>query len=141
LRSFQGRSSFSTWLTRIVINAALMVRRKRTAHYEPSLDEILEMQPNRLAHTTIDERADPEKQCAAAEINVLIEDQVRQLSPEMQEAFRFRVQNNFSIKEATRVLGISPSTFKSRTCRARLKVAEGLRNSVKKVSADLPDWI
>ena len=39
LRSFQGRSSFSTWLTRIVINSALMARRRRSAHPEASLDE------------------------------------------------------------------------------------------------------
>jgi hypothetical protein len=30
LRSFKGRSSFSTWLTRIVINSALMIRRRKT---------------------------------------------------------------------------------------------------------------
>jgi len=43
LRSFQGRSSFSTWLTRIVINSALMTirRRNRKRNYlEYSLDDI-----------------------------------------------------------------------------------------------------
>ena len=29
LQSFQGKSSLSTWLTRIVINSALMIRRRR----------------------------------------------------------------------------------------------------------------
>ena len=42
LRSFQGRSSFSTWLTSIVINSALMSRRRRRAHPEASLDDMLE---------------------------------------------------------------------------------------------------
>ncbi len=42
LRSFQGRSSFSTWLTRIVINSALMARRRKSAHPEASLDEMLD---------------------------------------------------------------------------------------------------
>ena len=45
LRSFQGRSSFSTWLTRIVMNSALMARRRKIAHPEASLDEMLDNQP------------------------------------------------------------------------------------------------
>ncbi len=39
LRHFEGRSQFSTWLTRIVINAALMRRRSRRAHPAVSLDD------------------------------------------------------------------------------------------------------
>src|SRR5260370_9126167 len=31
LRSFEGRSAITTWFTRIVLNAALMIRRKRTS--------------------------------------------------------------------------------------------------------------
>ena len=41
LRSFKGQSAFSTWLTRIVINSALMIRRRRTAHVQTSLDEMM----------------------------------------------------------------------------------------------------
>src|SRR5215469_9268973 len=37
LHTFQGRSSVSTWLTRIVINSALMIRR-RNKHLEISLN-------------------------------------------------------------------------------------------------------
>src|ERR1700739_2139053 len=39
LRRFEGRSQFSTWLTRIVINAALMRRRSAKARPAVSLDE------------------------------------------------------------------------------------------------------
>ena len=39
LWAFEGRSQFSTWLTRIVLNAALMNRRKLHAHPLISLDE------------------------------------------------------------------------------------------------------
>lgn len=38
LRSFKGRSSFSTWLTRIVINSALMILRKNRNARELSID-------------------------------------------------------------------------------------------------------
>src|SRR5207302_6597488 len=39
LKRFEGRSQFSTWLTRIVINAALMRRRSAKARPAVSLDE------------------------------------------------------------------------------------------------------
>lgn len=61
LSSFQGRSSFSTWLTRIVINSALMIRRKKSLHPEASLDEILESEPAQLPLGVVDPKPDPEK--------------------------------------------------------------------------------
>ena len=46
LGSFQGRSSLSTWLTRIVINSALMIRRRKNSRPEASLDDIRTVSPN-----------------------------------------------------------------------------------------------
>ena len=39
LKRFEGRSQFSTWLTRIVINAALMRRRSAKSRPAVSLDD------------------------------------------------------------------------------------------------------
>jgi RNA polymerase sigma factor (sigma-70 family) len=137
LRSFQGRSSFSTWLTRITINAALMVRRKRNSHPEPSLDESLNGEPNWFEQVA-DTRLSPEKVYSEIETNALVDEQLRQLSPEMQAAFRLRVQHGFSIKESCREVGTSASTFKSRVSRARQKVASALRHSRKARQTTLP---
>ena len=41
LHRFEGRSQFSTWLTRIVINAALMRLRTRRNRPEGSIDDLL----------------------------------------------------------------------------------------------------
>src|SRR5208337_1018364 len=82
LRSFQGRSSFSTWLTRIVINSALMTlrRQKRKRNYlEYSLDEIRDNRQGFLAHSVADERPNPEKICAIVELSALIEDRIMRL--------------------------------------------------------------
>ena len=38
LNDFQERASFSTWLTRIAINSALMITRKKRGYYEISID-------------------------------------------------------------------------------------------------------
>src|SRR5271169_4923035 len=48
LRTFEGRSSFSTWLTRIVINSSLVIRRRRRGSTESSLDEILDGRSERM---------------------------------------------------------------------------------------------
>ena len=44
LKTFEGRSSFSTWLTRIGINSALMARRRERKHREVPLDANLEIE-------------------------------------------------------------------------------------------------
>jgi len=127
LSSFQGRSSFSTWLTRIVINSALMTRRRKSAHPEASLDEILDRQPEQSPKEVIDAQPDPEKLCAATEINSLVEEHVRRLPPLLQTAFRLRSSDGLSAAESSQVLGISTTAFKSRICRARRKLACSLR--------------
>jgi RNA polymerase sigma-70 factor, ECF subfamily len=129
MQSFEGRSSFSSWLTRIVINAALMLRRKRNAHPEVSLDEILEILAERQPRGAIDPRSDPEKTYAAKEINALVERQVRKLPPELQQAYRLRAIKGLSAAESGRVLGISPSLSKSRLFHARRKLTNALRES------------
>ena len=130
LSSFQGKSSFSTWLTRIVINAALMARRRLAAHPEPSLDEILEGDPDQLPAGMIDKRPDPERICAHAEVSALVEDQVRQLSPEQQAAYRLRLASGFSVAESAKALGVQANVFKARITRVRRKLASGLGQSL-----------
>lgn len=125
LRSFQGRSSFSTWLTRIVINSALMARRRKSAHPEASLDEMLDDQPVHLPHGVVDARPDPERLYAETELSLRVEEHVSQLPPALQAPFRLYAINGISGQESSKALGISPSAFKSRIFRARLKLAGG----------------
>jgi DNA-directed RNA polymerase specialized sigma24 family protein len=40
LGGFEGRSAFSSWLTRIAINGVLMMRRKRSSHPESSIEGV-----------------------------------------------------------------------------------------------------
>lgn len=129
LRSFQGRSSFSTWLTRIVINTALMTRRKNRAHPEACLDEILESKPKRLPNGLIDVRPDPEELCAATELNALVEEHSHQLSPRLRATFRLRVGRGLSARESSQVLGIPTGAVKSRFSRARQKLACALQRA------------
>lgn len=127
LPSFQGRSSFSTWLTRIVINSALMTRRKKNFHPEVSLDEILESDPAQLPLGVVDPKPDPEKIYAEMEINARVEEHVLQLTPALQTAFRLRAIYGFSANEASQALDITASAVKSQIHRARRRLARGLQ--------------
>jgi RNA polymerase sigma-70 factor (ECF subfamily) len=128
LASFRGQSSFSTWLTRVVINSALMTRRKRSAHPEASLDEILDSKPQKLPGAVA--RPDPEKICATIELYELVEAQVHQLPPLLRTAFRLRAIEGLSASESSFSLGIPASVLKSRLFRARRKLAQGLQQSL-----------
>jgi RNA polymerase sigma-70 factor (ECF subfamily) len=127
LNSFEGRAAFSTWLTRIAINSALMLRRRKSYRVETSLNDILDNQSEPLMDRTVSESPNPEQIYVASELNALIEDQIRELPPRVQATFRLRKIEEFSITEAARALGIRESAVKSRVSRASAKVARGLR--------------
>jgi RNA polymerase sigma-70 factor (ECF subfamily) len=127
LDSFEGRAAFSTWLTRIAINSALMLRRRRSIRVEASLNDILDNQSEPFFDGTVAEQPNPEEIYVASELSALIEDQIRELPPRVQAAFRLSKIEEFSITEAVQALGIRETALKSRVLRARKKVARGLR--------------
>src|SRR6202048_1326785 len=67
LKRFEGRSQFSTWLTRIVINAALMRRRSAKARPAVSLDEKPSDEQPAVSERYADDGPSPEELCAGSE--------------------------------------------------------------------------
>lgn len=125
IASFEGRSRFSTWLTRVVLNSALMSRRRHVQH-EMSLDEILEHTPQTL-DAIADPRPDPEQAYSAAEMTALIEEKLRELSPRLQEAFRLHEMAGLPYDTCAAQLGVERGALKSRVTRARRRLANSLR--------------
>jgi len=119
LRSFEGRAALKTWFTRIVMNTALMIRRKRmrsrcvpVADCEPAdepafWEQIPAAGPN------------PEKNYCHAEALQQIDAQLAKMSPILRQAFEVTYYDELSNEEACQVLNIPLSTFKTRLCRAR----------------------
>jgi RNA polymerase sigma-70 factor, ECF subfamily len=127
LDSFEGRAAFSTWLTRIAINSALMLRRRKSYRVEASLNDILDNQLEPVFDRAVAQPPNPEQIYVASELNALIEDQISELPARVQATFRLHKMEEFSITEAARALGIRETAVKSRVSRARGKVARGLR--------------
>jgi RNA polymerase sigma-70 factor (ECF subfamily) len=122
LHTFEGRSSFFTWLTRIIINSALMIRRKnkhqvQRSPVDPSGDQ------NDLQDLLIDERATPEEACGKTEMSNLLAREIDHLPSPTRTAFLLFEVGGFTITESTKMLGINDSALKSRVLRARRKLA------------------
>lgn len=124
LKRFEGRSKFSTWLTRIVINAALMRLRSQRARPTISLEqEDLEQRDLTLASRLPDTRPGPEETYARKERFEILEDSLKSLPPALQSAVWLRDVQGLSTAEAARALGLSEGTLKSQLHRARSKLS------------------
>jgi len=119
LRKFEGRSAFTTWFTRIVLNAALMTLRRRTNSRISSLPE--PSSPGEVSWTEKipTSQPDPEMACAEGETFQFIDVLLGKMSPTLRQSFTMIYYDELTSREACALLGVSIGTFKSRVFRAR----------------------
>jgi len=127
---FEGRSKLSTWLTRVVINAALMVRRGKRGYRETSFEDLLSSREDQAPVDIPDDQPDPEQICASSEITALISEQLNLLSPILHSAFHLHHVDGLSCEEAGQSLGITVSAVKSRLGRAKRQMASRLNQAL-----------
>ncbi len=119
LRNFEGRSAFTTWFTRIVLNAALMILRKRTNSRIDSLPESSVSGEISWTEKIPASQPDPEMVCAEGETLQLIDVLLGKMSPALRQSFTMTYYDELTSREACTLLGVSIGTFKSRVFRAR----------------------
>lgn len=117
LKRFDGRSSFSTWLTRIVMNSSLMILRKQRSRRELPMP----VTPDGLeAELQVEDHApNPEAQVATRESETLVRKAVRALRPKVRKVIELRQVQEHSIKETAKALRISVTAAKGRLFHAR----------------------
>jgi RNA polymerase sigma-70 factor, ECF subfamily len=122
LQSFEGRSALKTWFTRIVMNAALMIQRKR----KPGTFQPLTGNNNSLevkwTETIPALEPDPEMVHAKRETLQLVDAVLGKLKPVLRQAFTMTYFDELSGSEACAMLGVSIGTFKARLFRAKRQV-------------------
>jgi RNA polymerase sigma-70 factor, ECF subfamily len=122
--TFEGRSSIYSWLTRIAINSALMVLRKRRVRPEVLFD----IQPNDGSDATSIEVRDtapnPEELCVLHQQQLKTLQALHRFRPHLREPIRMQVTRGWSIREISRELKISEAAVKSRIHRARQHLSE-----------------
>jgi RNA polymerase sigma-70 factor, ECF subfamily len=125
LRHFQARSQFSTWLTRIVINATLMRLRQRGNRTMISIDgEDSDGNEWDFVGALRDRAPDPEAAYAEREVFETFRRRLHTLPPAYQHVVWLRGLQGFSTEEVADVLGVSRGTVKSTLHRARAKLAD-----------------
>lgn len=126
LKSFNGDSRFSTWLSRIAINAALMKLRKKHRMRDVSLDESAETEQS-SSHLDVEEQGpNPEQLYAQKEQQRILSEAMNELTPGMRKAIELRELDERSTEETARIMGISVSAVKARVFHGRKRLHERL---------------
>ena len=123
LKSFQGRSGFSSWLMRIAINAAYMRLRVTRRKRETSLDEMAGTEGARTGFLLVETRPNPEQEYLLKERRVLLEKRIKRLGLVYVEILHLRSTQELSTKEAAGFLDVPVGTVKARLHRARVKLS------------------
>jgi RNA polymerase sigma-70 factor (ECF subfamily) len=132
LKEFEGKSSFSTWLTRIAINSALMILRKKRRYYEISIDDINGIEESRNGYEWRQVKSnseDPESRLVRKEREELLRNTILCLSPVLREVVELRQARDCSVQEISQTLGISVPAVKSRLSRAKITLRAALLSS------------
>jgi len=127
LHRFEGRARLSTWLTRIVINAARMRRRSLRAHEWQSIDEPARWPDQaRLSATLIDTNANPEEALLRSEQRWILKQGLRGLSWRYRRALSLHDLQGMTPEETSLSLGLPVGTVKSQVHRGRRKLLQQL---------------
>lgn len=135
LRTFEGRAALKTWFTRIVLNAALMIRRKRKPSRFVPLGHLEQGEDIALWEQIPASEANPEKAYADEEALQRIDAQLAKMRPALRQAFTMTYYRELPHQEASRMLDIPTATFKARLFRARRLVVSGISASKKKLTS------
>ncbi|HEY2469996.1 MAG TPA: sigma-70 family RNA polymerase sigma factor [Terracidiphilus sp.] len=122
LNSFEGRSSFSSWVTRIAINQSLMILRRRRTKNDQSIDAGDDYGGSADKWEMRDVREDPEHLYARHERSELLRGAIRRLRPCLRTALELQRAQEYSIREIADALGISTAAAKSRLFHGRLSL-------------------
>ena len=117
--NFQGNSAFSTWLTRIVMNSALMINRKNQSRRQVPT-EILNAAGDAELHLQIpDPSPNPEQTFVERERTRVLQGAIRKLRPRMRAVVEVTQVHDLPMKETAKMLDISVAAAKSRLLHAR----------------------
>jgi len=140
LNQFKGQSQVSTWLTTIVLNCARLQLRRRPRHLPVSLDEPTgELQPVSVSERLADHRPNPEDECRGSELSARLTQLHSQLSPTLRRTFQLRDVDGLSIRETARILGVPTGTVKAQSARARKRLKELMRRTLRPQSRREPN--
>jgi RNA polymerase sigma factor (sigma-70 family) len=124
LKSFDGRSRFSTWLTRIAMNAVLMKLRRGHLSREVPMEQPEVTRKVRPEHRLADTSLNPEERYAKNEREVILRNAIAELRPRIRKALEIYQLQECSLHETAEALEIPVSAAKGRLFHARVALRE-----------------
>jgi RNA polymerase sigma-70 factor (ECF subfamily) len=116
IKSFDERSTFSTWLTRIGVNSALMIlRKKRNSHEISPHGSGVDESPWKVR----DSAPSPEIRYAEQERERFLRNAIAGLRPRIRRALEFHTLQDHSLQETAAQISISVTAAKSRSFHAK----------------------
>ncbi len=136
--SFEGRSSLSTWLTRIVINEALgrqrAASRRRAQLDENSVTQLQDYREKLMRGST--SGTSPETELARVQVRRMLEEAISALSTDFRMVFVLREVEGLSVEETAEALSLKAATVKTRHLRARRRLQQALAPELQAALAD-----
>jgi RNA polymerase sigma-70 factor (ECF subfamily) len=133
LPTFRGESALGTWLTRIVVNAALM-RQRKTGRLAEVIELGADYDPEAAGpHSADDAPGDVEQPDLAAfrgQTRRLIETGIDKLPAAFRTVFVLRAVEELTVEETAATLGIPEATVRTRYFRARAMLREALAREI-----------
>jgi RNA polymerase sigma-70 factor, ECF subfamily len=124
LDQFRRDAQFTTWLTRIAVNAAIEMRKSRKNFVPLSESEGPEEQF--LPRHYEPWKSNPEQLYGKQEIHRIVEEAIQALPEIYRQAFVLRDVEGLSAEDAAEALGLTVPALKSRLLRGRLMMRERL---------------
>lgn len=123
LDSFRFESSFGTWLTRIVINQSLNLKKKLRWSSRLSLDVAMsdKMEFEEMAHTE-----QPDELMVRTELSASIQRSMEKLSDRERTVFVLKHQHGYKLREIAVMLECAEGTIKNYMFRATQKMRQAL---------------
>ena len=128
LPNFQGRSSFKTWLLRVVSNASLDFGRQRGRRETLSMDAMGQQSRQDLEPMFMEE---PGRGLERSDLRQQLQEALAHLSPAQRQTFVLHAEAELSYREVAHTLGISIGTVMSRLYYARIKLRDILDSWIK----------
>ena len=128
------RASFMTWVTTVTRN--LLVDHFRKGKYDRVTDSLDATPGNQEEGLTLAEQLEdlnpsPETRLRSQELQKLVHEGLKRLSPELREAVIFRDLQDLDYKDIAKVLNVPEGTVKSRINRGRTELARLLQRTYK----------
>ena len=138
LDEFRGGSELSTWLTRIVINQALMRLRKekRRSSIVPFRSATTDAEGPE-AQVPDDRSESPSAAAIRGETRRILERRIDELPSSFRTVFVMREVEDMGIDEIAQCLAISPATVRTRLFRARALLRAALARDIDIATGDV----